>query len=301
MLSIIICTYNREQYIYHTLQCVAQCQAPQQGHELLLINNQSTDSTHDEYLRFQNDYPDTPIRYFYETSQGLSHARNRGLREAKGDWIVFLDDDAFVESDYLVRLEQHIKNLPDMAAFGGKILPLFENGQTPEWLGRWTLIWLSALDMGSQVKLFSGKQYPIGANMGIARKVADKIGLFDTNLGRKGKNFIGGEEKDYFSRIKRLHQPIYYLPDVTVHHCVPPSRTTDNYIRKLGWGVGASERLRTRTQWTAYTVSLLSESAKWIASILICCTYILTLHPAKGTKLLLFRLEVTKGLLCRED
>ena len=299
-ISFIICTYNREKYIYECLSRLAK-NTVRTDWEIVLVDNNSTDSTASECNRFHTDFPSVNYRYFLEKQQGLSFARNHGIQEAKGDWLVFLDDDAFVEPDYIKRLQQHIQNLPDMAAFGGKILPLLENGHTPEWLGRWTMIWLSALDMGSRVKRFTGKQYPIGANMGIARKTAEQIGFFDTNLGRKGKNFIGGEEKDYFSRIKRFRQPVYYLPDIAVRHCIPASRTTDDYIRKLGRGTGASERLRTRSKGaTAYAAALLKESFKWLAILLLCAGYILTLHPVKGTKLILFRAEVTKGLLEKE-
>lgn len=296
-ISFIICTYNREKYIYECLRRLAN-NTSQTDWEIVLVNNNSTDSTASECARFAADYPSADYHYFVEKQQGLSFARNRGIREAKGDWLVFLDDDAMVENNYISNLTQYIADLSDMAAFGGKILPFFEDGKEPAWLSSWTLIWLSALDMGKKVKLFKGKQYPIGANMGVKHNIADLIGFFDTNLGRKGKNFIGGEEKDFFSRIQDRHLPIYYLPDIAVHHCVPSSRTTDDYIRKLGRGVGLSQRIRYHNKGTiAYAAWLLIEAAKWLVAIALCGAYMLTLRPAKGTKLLLFRAEVTKGLL----
>ena len=71
---------------------------------------------------------------FTETQQGLSFARNRGIQEAQGEILLFLDDDAFMQKNYLHRLVLYLKNHPDAAAFGGKITPFYENGQIPEWM-----------------------------------------------------------------------------------------------------------------------------------------------------------------------
>ncbi|MDR1585310.1 MAG: glycosyltransferase family 2 protein, partial [Prevotellaceae bacterium] len=141
MLSIIICTYNRDNYLYNALKSIAENDFPFSDYEIVLINNNSTDATETECSRFQNDFPQVDFRYFVETNQGLSYARNRGIRESKGEILVFLDDDAFVGKNYLRNLQKNIETNPDWAAFGGKITPLFENGKTPEWLSKWTYSW----------------------------------------------------------------------------------------------------------------------------------------------------------------
>lgn len=295
-LSLIICTYNRGKYLGETLNKIAANHYKDQW-ELLLINNNSTDSTVSICKNFATQYPNVPFRYFEETKQGLSHARNRGIQEAQGDWLVFLDDDAFVSENYLERLSQYIHDLPQMDAFGGRIYPLFEDGETPQWLSKWSASWLSAIDKGNKVCLFT-KDYPIGANMGFSKKIATQCGLFNTSLGRSGKNLIGGEEKDYFNRIKTLNIPIYYLPDIAVEHCIPSSRTTDEYISRLGIGVGQSERQRTLAiSKMEYSKRLFLEAVKWGGTLVLWCKYCLQGHPAKGIKLILFRKNVTKGLL----
>jgi len=296
MLSIIICTYNREKYLGETLRRLAANQFDGEW-ELLIINNNSTDSTVEICTAFAKKTPNAPFRYIIETQQGLSHARNRGIKEAQGDWLVFLDDDAFVGENYLERLTQYIKELPDMDAFGGRIDPFFEDGITPPWLSKWSASWLSAIDKGDNVCLFT-KDYPIGANMGFSRRIADQCGFFDTNLGRSGKNLIGGEEKDYFNRIKALNSTIYYLPEIAVEHCIPPSRTTDEYIAKLGLGVGMSEQQRTIGQGRiAYSKRLCLEIIKWIGTIVIWIGFSIHRQSIKGAKLILFRKNVSKGLL----
>lgn len=294
MLSIIICTYNREKYLGETLERLARCTNAGEW-ELVLVNNRSTDSTEQICTSFQQNHPELNIQYVIEDQQGLSYARNRGMKEAKGDWFVFLDDDAFVESDYLNQLQQYILTIPDMAAFGGRIYPLFEDGRQPDWLCHWNRSWLSALDKGAKITTFRGKEFPIGANMGFCRKLADQCGVFDTTLGRSGKNLIGGEEKDYFYRIKATGSQIYYLPKIAVQHCIPPSRTTYDYIRRLGDGVGRSEKMR--TEHSGRVQRLASEAVKWCATIVLWCIYALSGRHACGDSLVLFRYYVTKGLV----
>lgn len=296
MLTVIICTYNRDMYLGETLQRLAgnHFDGPW---ELLLINNNSTDSTERICTQFSNDYPNVPFHYIVEKQQGLSYARNRGIQEAKGDWLVFLDDDAFVSENYLEHLSQYIQQLPEMDAFGGRIYPLFEEGITPSWLSKWSASWLSAIDKGDEVCLFT-KDYPIGANMGFSKRIADQCGLFNTSLGRSGKNLIGGEEKDYFNRIKALNATIYYLPDIAVEHCIPSSRTTDEYISRLGLGVGQSERQRTLTiSKMAYAKRLFLEAIKWGGTLVLWVGYFMIGQKSKGDKLVSFRTKVTQGLL----
>ena len=298
MFTLIICTYNRDQYIYNTLKCIAENNYPAEKYEIVLVNNNSTDQTENECIRFQQDYPNTPYRYFIEMNQGLSHARNRGIKEAKGDILLFLDDDSFIAADYLNNLERNLINHPDLVALGGKIAPLFESGETPKWLSKWTLTLVSAIDLGNEITLFKGSQYPVGANMGFKKECFEKYGLFNTALGRSKKNLMAGEEKDIFNRIKEDDGKIYYFPNVKIQHVIPESRTTKKFVHKMGMGVGQSEKLRTLAiSKRSYIKRVFSEVIKWGGSIILCLGYVLAFQSQKGTILLSFRWNVTKGLL----
>ena len=295
-ISFIICTYNREKYIYECLSRLAK-NTEQEGWEIILVNNNSTDTTAAECARFEKDFPKVNYHYFVETQQGLSFARNRGIAEAKGEWLVFLDDDAMMKTDYIANLKQHLEQHPEAGAFGGAIEPFFE-GETPTWLNPWAMGFVSAIDLGEAVKLFPKKAYPIGANMGIQRSTIDAIGMFNTALGRSGNNLMGGEEKDIFNRIRQANIPIYYFPGIKVQHCIPPKRTTKVFISQLGFGVGCSEKLRTQNISTiSYYKRLFLECIKWGGTIVIWCYYAIQGHCDKGNILVLFRSNITKGLL----
>ena len=296
MISFIICTYNREKYIYECLSRLAKNTA-KEGWEIVLVNNNSTDNTAAECERFVADYKPTNYRYFLETQQGLSFARNRGISEATGEWLVFLDDDAMVTPNYIANLQRHLLQYPEAGAFGGAIEPFFE-GATPNWLNPWSMSFVSAIDLGTQVKPFPPKSYPIGANMGISRATVEKVGMFNTTLGRTGNNLMGGEEKDIFNRIRQAGIPILYFPDIKVQHCIPPKRTTKEFIAKLGEGVGLSEKLRTHSIGAfAYVKRLVMEAVKWCGTIVIWLYYAIQGHRSKGDILVIFRHNVTKGLL----
>ena len=299
MISVIVCTYNRDKFIYHCLECLSKNKTKADW-ELLLVDNNSTDNTANECRRYENDFKPNNYRYIKELRQGLSHARNRGIDEANGDWLVFLDDDSFVENNYLEDLHQYIQSMPDLNVFGGKIIPLFESGKAPDWLCKWNQSWVSAIDLGKKVKLFSNRQFPVGANMGFTKKVATECGYFNPKLGRKGNNLISGEEKDYFNRIKSMGYKIHYLPNLIVKHCIPPQRTTKEYISRFGLAIGQSEKIRTQNISTAaYTTKLFIEAIKWCVTIALFLFYTIIGKQSCANSLITFRTQVTKGLTGR--
>ena len=296
-ISIIVCTYNRDKYLYGALECIAKNDFDKQNYEVVLVNNNSTDNTESECQRFNVAYPDVKFRYFVETQQGLSYARNRGIAESTGEMLVFLDDDSFVKPDYLSNLAKNLEDYPQTMAFGGKITPRFETGEAPKWLCKWTYSWVSAIDKGAEVVLFEGNSYPIGANMGFRKVCVEKCGDFNTSLGRTKKNLMGGEEKDIFNRFKENQMPIYYFPNIEVEHVIPPTRTTKEYIVRMGKGIGMSERMRCKN---IGTVALLkrhfAECVKWGGTIVLWCKYALCGQFEKANILVTFRKNVTKGL-----
>lgn len=295
-ISIIICTYNRDRYILKALESCEKQNFPKDQFEIILINNNSTDNTDNICGDFKRNYPKINFNYFIEKKQGLSFARNRGILEACGNVLVFIDDDAEADLNYLTNLNSHFENFGYIAG-GGKILPKWEI-KKPDWISKYLISLVSALDMGEETKEFIGRKFPIGANMFLKKSLIPKVGLFNTELGRIGKNMLGGEEKDFFYRIKNLGIPLYYLPDVKVWHNIPKERTTKEFVKKQGLGVGLSEQIRCLSiSKREYLIRLLLELYKWAGSIVLCLIYFLKIQPAKGNMIIYFRYWVTLGLL----
>jgi glycosyltransferase involved in cell wall biosynthesis len=298
MLTAIICTYNRAKYIGNLLESIAANDLDKKEYEILLVDNNCTDNTREICEAFAEAHKDVQFRYTKEPEQGLSAARNRGIKESHGETLLFLDDDSYIQQDYLKNLQRQLNDHPEADAFGGKIDPIFESGETPKWLSKWNYSWVSAIDMGDKVCQFEGKAFPIGANMGIRKATIEKTGVFNTQLGRSKKNLMGGEEKDLFERIRQQGGNIYYFPDVVVQHVIPPSRTTLDYVKRLGEGVGSSERIRTLgVSKGKYLKRLFSELVKWGGTIILWMISVFQGKPQIGRALILFRHHVSKGLL----
>lgn len=297
MISIIVCTYNRDKYIYDALESIANNDFPHNEYEIVLVNNNSTDSTEEKSKQFATKFPDVNFRYCTESKQGLSYARNKGITESKGDFIVFLDDDVVVKPDYLKNLKTNLDNTPDLMAFGGKIMPRFEAGHPPKWLNRWMYSLISATNCPDKAQKYGKRKYPIGANMGFKRQCLEKSGYFNTELGRTGNILLGGEEKDIFMRLRAKGITPYYLPNVEIEHIIPESRTTIEYIERAGLGIGISEQIRcTSAGKQCLRKRHFQEFVKWCGTIVLATYYAITFRPQTSKVMLKFRKNVTKGL-----
>jgi glycosyltransferase involved in cell wall biosynthesis len=92
-ISVILCTRNRAASLDTALRSLTACATADLNWELLVIDNGSTDQT---ALVAASYHDRLPIRTILEPTAGLSHARNRGVAEATGEWLVWLDDDVTV-------------------------------------------------------------------------------------------------------------------------------------------------------------------------------------------------------------
>lgn len=298
MISVIICTYNRDKYIYNILQSIAENEFPTDQYEIILVNNNCSDNTIAECQRFRTDYPHIDMKEFVETNQGLSYARNRGIRESSGDILVYVDDDALVNKAYLRTYADFFNTHPNIDAAGGPIIPKYETSE-PSWMSHFTKCLITGYKYnGNKIKEFAKNDFPGGGNAGYRSHVFEKVGLFNVDLGRKGDSLVGAEEKDIFDKMTSLGMRFFYLPNAILYHLIPEKKLSKEYFDKLTYSIGKSERIRTLAiSKKKYAKRLLSELVKWCASLVLCAGHIISLHPAKGWKLLQFRWNVTKGLL----
>lgn len=298
--SVIFCTYNREKYIYNALRSIAEQDFPYQDYELILINNNSTDNTEAICKQFQADFPKVDFRYYIENKQGLSYARNRGVKESRGEILIFVDDDATVFEHYLVSIDSLFQSYPDISACGGPIIPVYET-EKPKWLSHYTEQLIGgALYEGDRIKPFKNGKYPGGGNSAFRKEVFDKYGLFNVDLGRKGTGLIGAEEKDLYDRLTCGKEMFYYLPQMGIYHYIPEKKLTDSHFRELTYSIGKSERIRTKSiSEKVFRGRMFSEIKKWVGSLVLFIGYTFVFSPNKGWKLLEFRWNVTKGLIGR--
>jgi len=231
--SIIVCTYNRCNYLKETIGSIIDAIGKREDCELIIIDNNSTDQTSKIVESFSSF---SSLKYFLETNQGLSHARNRGMQEAVGEVLVYLDDDIELPSDYF-EVCDHIFQDPEIAISGGKVLPHKIN--IPDWLPKKYYFLVSIYDMGNEPKFL---KYLMGCNFAIRKEVAKNIGNYNCELGRKGNSLAGGEEIDYQNRAAELGYNIYYHPRQNILHKIN-EKLNETYVLKYAFELGKSERI----------------------------------------------------------
>lgn len=296
-ISVVICTYNREQFLPGLMESIVLQSLHRQDFEILFINNNSTDRTESICQQFIQDYSGYSIRYLTETDQGLSYARNCGIREAQGEYITFADDDAILAPDFLEKVCNFLDKHPDIAEVGGPIflkylgnIPAWENPYMNSLLG---YFYPSPVSYYMKKK---NKKYPRGSNMTFRTAVFSDCGGFNTALGRIKKALIGGEEKDMAFRILSAGKKIAYIPEAIVYHLVPEARTTIPFIREQALGIGTSEQIRSKAN-KEYPKRLLIETIKWGATFILWFYYSISFKFQKANMLIRFRYWVSQGLM----
>ena len=169
-ISVVICTYNRCRSLADSLESVANSRLPDSVEwEVVVVDNNSRDQTRQTVERFCQRYPQR-FRYVFESDQGLSHARNAGIREARGAIIAFTDDDLTVEPTWLQNVTAPLRDEGPWAGTGGRILPA-QTFAAPKWFaleGPYSMggVLYAHFDLGE--KPCELDRAPYGANMAIS-------------------------------------------------------------------------------------------------------------------------------------
>ncbi len=297
--SVIICTYNRDRHIGRALESLISQKASPQDFEIIVIDNNSTDGTADILREFQNKYGrEFNIKVAKESRQGLSFARNRGIELASGEIISFIDDDAIAAPDFIGNIIKNMHKFPGYLAFGGKVLPKYEDGTEPAWMSPYIERIISVVDMGNEYKEFK-KTYPVGCNMLFRKEIFDKVGKFNTRLR------LRSDDKYIFLKIKEAGFPVLYLPDVVVQHFIDSFRTGMDYIKKVSKLNGKSEYIRIDTlnknKNLKKFLRLTDYVAKLMASLILWGGYSLKGEGIKGKTLFISMWNQLNGFINHRD
>jgi len=235
--SVVIPTYNRSALLRSTVDSVLN-QDTQTTFEVILIDNNSSDDTKDVVASLIETYPGK-VRYVVERKQGNAHARNRGIEEAKGAIVAFVDDDVTVDKNWLTSLKTILDARSDLSFVGGKVLPQW-NGPPPSWLTPDHWAPLALLDYGNDEFAISGNS-PRGlltANIAFRRNVFEETGMFLPDLQRV-KNMIGSmEDHEFLLRVCRSGKQGIYTPRMIATTHIDTERLTKAYHRRWHTGHG---------------------------------------------------------------
>ena len=245
-LSAIICAHNpRPAYLEETLDSIrAQVGLPDcEEWELLLIDNASTPAL-DSWVDL-GGLPNAAI--IREEKLGLTHARLRSFHEAKGEILLYIDDDNILAPNYFAETLAAFDADAYLGATGGKSIPRWEV-EPPAWFES-TGISLACRDLGEERLSAdwknapkSERQYPecapIGAGMGIRKSAyAEYVRSVETDpirlaLGRRGKDLSSGEDNDMIMTLLEEGWTVTYVPSLRLDHIIPAGRLSLEYLSR---------------------------------------------------------------------
>lgn len=296
-LSIVICTYNRAQYLPNALRSLNEQSANGQSFEVMIVDNASTDATQEVCEKLIPQLTTTTFSYHKEKQQGASYARNTGAMLANAPLLCFMDDDAVAHHDFVERIIDFFSRHPEAGGLGGRIIPLYIP-EEPAWMSHYVSSLVGHFHYSKKVTTFRGGKFPFESNMTLPTELFKKINGFNVRLpGVVGHVRIGGEGKDLFMRLTALGPKVYYDPSVVVTHVVETERLTNRYLTEVAQGIGRGERVRTLANGTlSFYLKQFEYFIKFFAAILIGAKYFMSGSSQKVKPLVSFRWEAIKGL-----
>lgn len=217
MISVVICTYNRITALKKCLKsfCLVKFLEPW---ELIIVNNNSNDGTHDFLLELESN-TDLPLKVVFEKNKGLGNARNAGIESAKFSIVAFTDDDCYPSIEYLNAIKKCSEDRT-IGFWGGKIL-LHDPTDLP-----------ITIKLESEPVVYNYKSTIKagdihGANFFFRKELLNKIDGFDPLFGAGAK--FPCEDIDVLAECIRVGATGKYDPTVIVSH--DHGRKTDEDLK----------------------------------------------------------------------
>jgi len=239
--TVIICTYNRCKSLGKTLESLIKqdCDWGSVA-EIIIVDNNSKDATAKLIDSYVSSFK-TKLKYLLEARQGKSYALNLAIKASQGEVLVFTDDDVILDPHWLAEIIQFF-NENEVDVLGGRVLPTYPP-ETPQWVkeNQFNLRGpIVSYDFGEDIIDYSSGKITdfIGANVTYKKKVFDKAGLYNTDLG-VGRGTLS-EDTEMFSRAVKTDQRIFYNGKALVWHPIDPKRTTYSYVAKWNYQHGKS-------------------------------------------------------------
>lgn len=291
-ISVIIVTYNRPQ----SLECCLSFLSRQTMHpdEVIIIDNGSDVSYEAVMHRYERILP---IRYRYVTRQYISVARNQGIAMAKGDIVVFTDDDCMPVPQWLERIIEPFFRDAAIAEVAGRTITAQNTASViTEFLAA---VWMPVEH--AEGYLACNTEYPFRvclptANAAFRRQALVESGLFDEHLET-------GEDVDVTVRLVKADWKVWFVPDAVVEHV--RRATVTGFLKQRYWygksypALFAKHGMRRRTI-TCRMGNDACNNDRIVSVPFICAGYIdLRFHRYRATLVLGMGLLAGMVLACR--
>ena len=265
ILDVIIPSHNRHLMLSRTLRSL-QTATPPAGLtvRVTVVDNNSTDQTPATVKKFSDGSESArgrrpnPVSYVFEPQQGRSFALNAGIAATNGDLIGMIDDDEEIDSGWYSSIHRMF-SAGRVDFIGGPYVPRW-GADRPDWLPMNYLGAIGWIDGGDRIVPFD-ETYPgilMGGNAVLTRAVLNKVGPYNTKLGRRGNRLLAGEDEEMYRRLLAAGARGFYVPDLVIYHYIPPERLLKSYFRRwCFWrGVSAGVIDRDRRMPVAYLAGI---------------------------------------------
>lgn len=242
--SIVICCYNSAARLHPTLAHIARQRVGNDiSWEVIVVNNNSSDATVEVAVReWRKLGLNIPFRLVHEPMAGLSAARKKGFQSAEFEYVIFCDDDNWLDERYVQVAYETMKKHPEVGVLGGKIEAVCAKAP-PFWFDHFKYAYAVGEQNASEGDI-SQRRFVWGAGMVVRKSIWETIAGsgFKTGLsGRKGASLSAGEDSELSMLALMLGYRLWYTPALRLRHFIPADRLTWTYLVRLTKGFGASD------------------------------------------------------------
>ena len=240
--SVVVCTRNRAATLPRALETLA-AQVTGRSFEIVVVDNASEDATAQiiaEWCR-----RDARFRAVVEPRLGLSRAKNAGVATARGEILLFTDDDVLVDTGWVDAHVSLLAGRENLVISGGTVIPIPSDlSPWPDWLGEAALVDLPMLDYGPLPRRLARWEQVWGANMGMSRDVFRRVGAWNEDLGRKGDERGTWEDLEFAERVRHAGGEVWCCPAAVIRHRIPSERFHPRPILRAAFRRGLDDYVK---------------------------------------------------------
>jgi len=241
--SIVICCYNSASRLRTTLShLTAQRGCKGIPWEVIVVDNASSDDTADAARNYWPKDAPAPLRVVYEQKQGLSNARRHGFAEARYEYISFVDDDNWVDQDWVKTIAEIMDAHPNAGACGGISEAAFE-AEPPEWFTKFCYVYAVSVPDYSLTDEIQTKPYLWGAGLTVrssAYQALSRKGFLPFLSDRNGSKLTAGGDIELCYALRLAGWDLLFTRQLRLIHFMPKARLRWKNMRNMMQGVGAS-------------------------------------------------------------
>lgn len=243
--SIVICCHNSSNLLPETLRHICSLKVISEiKWEVIVIDNASEDNTSEIAKKLLEEYK-CPVKYrvLFQPELGLSNARRMGFENSEYNYILFCDDDNWLEESYIETGFKILESDSKIGALGGQSEAVIQ-GKIP--------VWFTENSQNYSVGKQSEKSGDItfshgvlwGAGLYIRKYALAELyssGFNSLLTDRKGNQLTSGGDTEKCYALRLAGWKIWYDERLKLKHFIPEKRLEWNYLRKLSRGYGAQK------------------------------------------------------------